>query len=420
MFLYAAQTKNPTAKIYVLLEDERFDDAFSLATEALNQFEGLVDFDLAYGLAAKSSGNCSAGLFALERVVQTSPQNVIGRFALANCYLVLGNLSAAATEFIVLNKMEISPALRKSVGQAQSFIKRNQAMAQGGWQNSVHLNTGFDSNPNNGVEDEFITVPLLGQIRLFEQSRQSSSTFYELGAQFSYFKPLTQYSMWYASLGGTQTDFFDDIGLSQTSLSAVAGYTTRFKETELDVKGFYRPLRLDGNGFLNYYGISGGTSLAVFSQSKVGAVLTLAALDYANLAELNREQTWLEVWFEIPTFRGSGRITAKVGNEKASVSAFDFNSRNLSGFSYRYTQQIDWQWFYSITFDYLKAKYSQAHPLFAKTRDDTLLKLAVDVNHQLNDDWVLNGRIGLFDNASNITLYQYDRSSLWLGARYQF
>lgn len=416
----AAEFSETTSQIYTLLEKKQFDDAFQLATSKQSEYEGFTDFDLAFGLAAQSSGNCHIALFSLERVVQLRPQSIIGRFALGNCYLALGNYSAADSEFRLLEQTNISVALRQSVAQARASLKRRRKISEGGWFNVLQIKSGIDSNPNNGVEDEFVSVPLLGQVRLFEQSREVSSAFYDVSAQFSYFQPMTQKSMWYASIGVNRTQFFDELALSQSTLNLVAGYTRQLQEVELELRLFYRPLLLDGENFLSYFGISGQASFNVLSESRMGSAITLAKLDYAEATELTRNQTWLELWFETPIFNGINRFTLKVGNEQSELSAFDFNSRNVTGLAYQFSQQVNRQWFYSISTDYLKAEYEQSHPLFMQTRDDKLLKLALNVNYRWNKDWRLKAQLGLVENSSNTALYQYDRSSLWLGADYQF
>ena len=409
-----------TEKIYSLLKVKQFADAFELALANQSEFEGVPEFDLAFGIAAKSSSNGDAGLYALERVVQAEPQSIAGRFTLANCYFELGNLAAANEEFSALSQLSLSTELQQSVNQALSAIERSQKQTQGGWQNALQLSVGADSNPNNGIEDEFITVPLLGQVRLFEQSREVSSSFYDLSGQFSYFAPVNQQTMWYASFGAAKTEFADDLALSRANVNAVTGFKTQVAETDIGARVFYRPLWLDGDSFLDYYGVKTEASLPVLTQSSVGLDLTFAKLDYADLTELTRDQLWFDAWFETPTLGGISRFSLKAGDEQSDLTQYDFNSRTLTGVSYSFTQQIDWQWSYKISADYLKAEYDELHPLFAQKRDDKMLQLVMDLHYQWLQDWLLTGQVSVVDNTSSLPLYEYNRSNLWLGARYQF
>ena len=98
----------------------------------------------------------------------------------------------------------------------------------------------------------------------------------------------------------------------------------------------------------------------------------------------------------------------------------DFNSRQLLGVGYSFTQQLSSRWYYKLSADYLKAEYEEDHPLFAQTREDKFMQLVVDLHYQWRADWLLTAQMSVVDNRSNLALYDYNRSNLWIGARYQF
>ncbi|GAC13015.1 tetratricopeptide repeat protein [Aliiglaciecola lipolytica] len=409
-----------TAKLYALLEEQEFQSAFTLAQQHSDTFEGDAKFDLGYGLAAKSAGHCNLALYPLERVVQLQPTSVEARFALANCYYELGNLQAAKSEFNYLSQLPLSEQISGYVGQFKNAIERRQNETTGGWQNTLQFGLGQDSNPNNGVENEFVSIPVLGQVRLFEQSREVSSSFYNVSGQFSYFSPIDKQSAWFASAGMSYTGFSESLALSRSNLSGLVGYVSQLHKVNWGTRVFYRPLWLDEEHFLDYFGVVGDLSTEVFADSKVGAELTLARLDYAEIEPLTRLQKNLSIWFDTPTFSGQSRISLNVADEQTDETRFDFNSRKITGLSYRLDSQINWQWSYQVAVDYSKIEYDQAHPLFAQIREDTLSQLSVDLYYQWLENWLLNAQVSVTKNASNLDLYEYKRSNVWLGARYQF
>ena len=406
--------------IIALLNEQRFSEAYALANEHQNELEGEADFDLAFGLAAKANDNCNLAVYALERVVQAQPQAVSARFALASCYYQLANLAAAELEFNYLVQQKISPQMQAAAEQHLKAITRRQHNDNAGWHNAIQLGLGQDSNPNNGIEDEFINVPLLGQVKLFEQSQALSSSFYDVNAQFSYVAPLNQTSRWYTSFGASFTGYSEELAPSKSNLSAILGYNTKLAGKDVGARLFYRPLWLDGDDFLNYYGLIFDAEQTVFSQSSIGAELTIGRLDYRNFDELSRDQQFLNLWFETPTFSGLSRFSLKFGDEQSLDSTVDFNSRQLYGAAYSFAQQLSVRWHYKFSADYLQAEYDQPHPLFAQTREDKFVQAVFDLNYQWQADWLLTAQVSLVDNRSNLTLYDYNRSNLWLGARYQF
>ncbi|MEP7706046.1 tetratricopeptide repeat protein [Paraglaciecola sp. 25GB23A] len=407
-------------EITALLNQQKTEQAFSLAAENQANLEGEPDFDLAFGIAAKATNNCNLAVYALERVVQILPQKVVARYALAGCYFELGNFAAAKIEFNQLAQQNLSAEMQSIVEQHLNVIERSQERNTAGWHNAIELVVGQDSNPNNGVENEFIDVPLLGQVKLFEQSQAHSSSFYDLNGQFSYIAPLDQRSAWFSSLGVSHSEYSHELAQSRSNLNAVLGYTTKMVGKDISARLFYRPLWLDQEAFLDYYGVVAEVGQGVLNQSAVGAELTLARLDYSDLDELSRNQHWLNLWFETPTFSGVSRLSIKLGDEQSQDKAVDFNSRRLLGASYSFAQQLDVSWYYKISLDYLKAEHEQTHPLFLLTREDKYVQLVFDLQYQWQANWLLTAQASVVNNHSNLSLYDYKRSNVWLGARYQF
>jgi outer membrane protein len=415
-----ASSSSISQEIVDLIAQQQIVQAFTLASDNQVNYEGEPDFDLAYGLSAKAANNCNLAVYALERVVRQFPQQTMARYALATCYFDLGNLAAANIEFKQLAQQNMSADMHAMVEKYLTAIERKQAQNTAGWHNAIAFGLGQDSNPNNGVENEFIDVPLLGQIKLFEQSRQRSSAVYDINAQFNYIAPLNQTSTWYSSLGASYSGYSQELALSRSNLNAVVGYTTKVGSSDIGARLFYRPLWLDSALFLDYYGVIAQVGQAVFKHSTVGADVTLARLDYSELDELSRDQQWLNLWFETASFSGLSRFSLKLGNEQSQDSVFDFNSRQLLGGSYSFAQQLNECWYYKISADYLKVEHDQPHPLFLTTREDKYVQLVLDLQYQWQANWLLTGQISVVNNHSNLDLYDYKRSNVWLGARYQF
>jgi hypothetical protein len=416
---FAAETA-VVQQIEAFLEEQRFEQAYSLALEHQDEQEGDTQFDLSFGMAAFATDHCSEAVYALERVLQVQPQHSNGRFALATCYYRLGNLSAAKHEFSQIQRLSASSTMLAAAAQALENIEKQQQSQEAGWHNAAQLVLGQDSNPNNGIEDEFITVPLLGEVRLFEQNREVSSSYYDLNASTSYMAPIDQGSRWYASVGLNYTGYSEHLALSKGSLNLLLGAQSVWSENEVGARLFYRPMWLDGDSFVDYFGLIADMSHPLMGNSVIGAELIIGQLDYTNFTELSRNQALLGLWFATPTFNGTSRLSLKVGKEEADSSAFEFNSRDLLGVSYSLQQQLSSLWSYGVKAEYLQAKYAQNHPLFAQQRDDRLLQVVLDVQYQWQSDWLLSGQLNVTDNRSNLNLYDYNRSNVWIGARYQF
>ncbi len=406
--------------LYQQLEQQQDQEAYTLGQQHLSQWEGEPSFDLAYGLAAQRVEQCDQAIFALERVVQVVPSRLDARYALASCYYQVGNVSASQQEFKLVLASQPSEPIKTAAQQALNALERQQNASTDGWKNALQLGLGWDSNPNNGVENEFITIPTIGQVRLLDQSREASSGFYELGGHFNYSKQIDQTTSWRAALGASTTDFSDENGLSRTNAHSALSYHSQWREADWSVSAFFRPLWLDSEHFLDYYGTQAQVQSPLNASIDFGAQVLVAKLDYQQLDALSRDQLQLQLFVEGKTMGGISRLSFIAGQENTSEAQYDFNSRSVYGLSYQFRRQLDWQWSMALSVDYLTGDFEQPHPLFAQTRKDDLLQLKSQFYYQWSPDWMLSAQLSWVDNSSNVTLYDYSRSTLWFGARYQF
>ena len=90
-----ASAPESLAKLEALLKQQDYPAAWLQATELLTSQEGEPRFDYLYALAARGTGHLHQAVFALERALQSDPQSLDIRLALAVSYFELGNLPAA-------------------------------------------------------------------------------------------------------------------------------------------------------------------------------------------------------------------------------------------------------------------------------------------------------------------------------------
>lgn len=402
------------------MSQQSVQSALELAQQNAEQFEGDEQFDYAWGKAAQAVGDCQTAVFLFERVIQQAPAHIPARIALASCYLSLGNLDAANVEFSQLrqltNDSDVLEKLDNLINYAESLALKNEPGTTG----YIGLNTGYDSNPNNGVDDEYVDTPLLGQIRLFPQSRANSSALLNTQAGLTFTNPIHQHASWFASANLDFSTFSQSDALSRGYLNLSAGYANRVSDINFSAQVFYRPVWLDGDSLLNYFGTVFRATKPVSSDIEVGADVLLTQLKYDQLTTLDRSQYIGSIWLSTPTFGGVSRITLTGVDEPASDKQFDFHSRSGFNVGYRFLKQIDWQWAYQLSLEYGQTEFDSENPLFGVVREDDYFRLKLNSEYQLRTHWQLRGELSYSSNTSTLDIYEYDRSSVWIGVRYQF
>lgn len=427
LFLMLSLDNNPTMAISVtseqilsLLKSQQSVQAFQLANDAASDNEGDPQFDLAFALAARAVGKFNQAVYAFERVLFLKPNSIDARLGLAITYYDLKNFKAAQFEFSLLSKDQLSANLSATVTQYLAAIEKRTHETSGHWRHWLSAGVGNDSNSNNGSSDEFITLPLLGQVRLFDNSKEISSSFYNIQGQTLYVKPIDQLSKWYASASVLHVDFSDEQALSKSFASLFAGYQTKVKNYDVNVSVFYRPLWLDGEEFLNYYGGKLGVNHKVWQNTTLGVDYSHSFEDYQQETLLNKQQSLIETWLEQPFYNGSHRFTLRYAKENAEQSENDFSSRDFWGVGYRLKQSINAFWNYNASIDYLTGEYNAPDKAFNTIRDDNFIRAEFELGYQYNTQWRLFSKISYLNNSSNLLLYEFSRYKFWVGGQYDF
>lgn len=415
-----ASAPESLAKLEALLKQQDYPAAWLQATELLTSQEGEPRFDYLYALAARGTGHLHQAVFALERALQSDPQSLDIRLALAVSYFELGNLPAAQRELQQLDKTALPEDASRLVRNYLQRINSQQDPSQGYWQNWLQITAGNDSNPNSGVDDEFVLIPLLGQVRLFEQSREQSSSFTELQAQLNWILPRDQHSAFYLSAALLQGTYSEDDVFSRTYASAVAGYQTRWQGYRLLAELFYRPIRLDGDSYLDYQGVKTTISRPISATTELGLDLTYARQSYTTLLALDKTHLLAETWLTTRSGNAEHKFHLRWGMDHSDTRRTDFNSRDYLGLGYRWQQMLSDQWLSNLSLDYLSGAYDEPHPLFAELRDDSYYKAELELSYTFNKQWRLLANISHLRNDSNIAIYQYRRSRGGIGVRYAF
>lgn len=416
---FAAQN-NAAAEIQTLLEQKSSADAYALAIQHQADLEGDVPFDYAFGLAARAEGELNQAIFAFERVLQVQPDALDARLMLAASYFDLGNLDAAEKELSVLNRFNIdNAALNETVQTYLTAIKKRRSQLDNRWQSNVQVGFGSDSNPNNGVADEFINIPALGTVALFEESLENSSVYADFYGQVAYMKAINQHSSWQFAGSVLHAEYEDDLALNRTFATASLGYQTRYQQIDFSGSVFYRPLWLDGDTLLDYYGMMVTTSKQVKSTFVVGVDLSVSQEDYSDFRGFDRDQILANAWLELPQSVGFHRLAVRFGQEQAADNQ-DFLDRDLLGIGYRWQQKIDQRWEYSLSLDYLDSEYQGINPLFGTAREDSFFSSDLEIRYAMAERLALMSRLSYLQNDSDIPIYEYERVKIWLGASYEF
>lgn len=403
-----------------LLQSNQTTQAWQLARQLQPAHEGDANFDYLYGLAARAAGELDLAVFALERAAFAAPQAADIQLALAVSYLELGNLQAASQTLATLSAWPLPAELADLVRRYQQQIAALPDPSSGYWQNFLQLGIGSDSNPNNGVADDMLQIPGLGDVRLFSQSVAQRSSFADLQAQLSFIKPLDQQTAVYLSAALLETQHQQHAVWSRRYADLSAGYQTRWRDYRLAASLYYRPLQLDNEQYLALTGGRASLSYPIKPDIELGVSFELAAQDYAELASLDKTIWLLDSFGQWQSGQSLHKVFIRYGREQSESGSGQFHDRDIRGFGYQLRQPLAQDWQAEWSLEAMRAPFAANHPLYNLPRQDRYWRSELLLNYQFRPDWQFGAALSWFHNNSNINLYQYRRQRLWTGVRYVF
>jgi len=405
-------------KIESYIQQGHSEEAYQLAYSLLQTYEGIPEFDYVYGLAAQSAQQYHQAIFAFERVIVQYPNSHQARYALAVNYFAIGNLNAAKHEFEQLvshNKQHYYPRIPEYF----KAINKRQQRHQGVVEHSVQLGVGVDSNANSGIEQEFIDIPMLGEVELFASSKAQDDHFIQSQWKSSIIKPLHNKSTAYAVAQLRYADYQENSDMSRLYGDLISGWQTQVSDVQYHLNGFYRPVWLGSDKYLDYYGISGEVSYPLKKNQQLAGSISVANQNY-QLDDMDKTQVLGAFWWD--TQKGAHRHRWKItaGREDSDSVSFEHLGRNYWGVGYQIFSRINTRSFVDASIDYIDSSYRNVQPLFVEKREDSLWKVVLNYQYRLNKNLIWLTRGMYLDNSSNLTLYEYDRTVVWLALRYQF
>ncbi|WDE06096.1 DUF560 domain-containing protein [Thalassomonas viridans] len=412
-----AQGSAPGNKILALLKQKKNQQAYQLALRHQSEHEGDTAFDFAFALAAQSMREHHRAIFALERVLYDYPQWLEARYALAGSYFASGNLGAAETEFKQLATQD-KQGQYPDIAKFLDLIQKRRKNTTGSWHSQLQLGLGYDDNANSGINDEFVDIPSLGQIQLFDTSLAQEDYFIQTQAQASYALPLNQQHKVYALGKFSYADYQDNPEMTRLYGDVSFGWQGKLNQVKSNLTLFYRPFWLDHSHYLDYWGASASASYQL-NKHEFGASLILAQQTFDD-GDLDKKQALLNFWYQISVLGVSDRLTLTLGKEEAEDSDFEYLGRDLWGLGYQAQAYLGSNIRVTAKVNYIRSDYQGIHPLFDDVRDDSLWSAELSYQQLFARRWHWLLKANYLDNKSNFVLYQYDRTVVSSAIRYDF
>lgn len=378
-------------------------------------------FDYALGIAALDTGRYGEAIIALQRVLALQPANAAARAELARAYALAGDIDTARAQFatVVDDPSLPDPVRQRFTGFVRQFDKQ---MAGGGSDISgfVDARFGHDSNINSATELNSIVIPLfsfLGPGQLGGAAVAQSDEFYDITAGISGVTALGRQDRVFASLLGNWRDNLTTSLFDQAALTATAGYAHSFANQDvISISAQVQEFWLDRSSFRTSAGVTAQYTKPLSRGRAVTASAQWSRLDFAGdpLRDADRYAASLGLVGKrfIATLTGGTEQTRRQAGDHLS---FDFVAVNL-GAEVPVAKRVAAVG--GIAFDL--RRHSADDPLFLTERKDERLDLTAGLKVAVTDRLFLQPIATYSRNWSNIALFDFERWTVSVGARFEF
>jgi len=392
----------------------------ALKAQAATQ-AGNPAFDYQLGIAALDSGQYGDAIIALQRVLAVQPDNSAARAELARAYALAGDIDTARDQFatVVDDPSLPDPVRQRFTGFVRQFDKQ---IAGGGSDVSgfVDASVGYDDNINSATTLNSIVIPLfsfLGPGQLGAQARAQSDEFFDVTAGVSAVTAISRQDRLFASALGNVRENFSDSVFDQAALTGTVGYAHSFASGDVvSLSGQVQQFWLGGDGFRTSVGavaqytktLSKGRALTVSGQFNRlnfdGDPLRDADRFSAGVGYVGKRFAINLTGGKEETRRGSGDaqsfafIGANIGSEIPVAKRIAVVAG--AGFDLR--------------------RHDDPDALFLTDRADERLDLQAGLKFAVLDQLFLQPRATYTRNWSNIPLFDFERWTVSIGARFEF
>lgn len=405
------------------IKNKNYKDAYPLGLALRDTYEGDPEYDFLFGLAALETGVFHEAVFAFERVVTYSPNDLRARLELARAYYATNNYDAAEREFRFVLNNNPPENVKQNIRAFLTQINAHRNALKGKFTGFITVNTGYDSNINSATQANFIDGIIyngisLGRITLDEGSKALESPFSKLGAGLNYALPLNKRSGLSTSITGDRVNNFNNDSYDTTSYSFEMKYHWLSDSTRWSTGVGYQDLSLNHEDYQNAVHLTAQASKPIGDQLNFSTTLTLSDIRYDNRKELDLYQGDIFLSLNTSLFTINHSIGLMYGNSDAKESTGKANGKEYYGFTYSALKTLSREQSLFARGLYQISENDGIHPLFQKVRKDNFFTLTTGWQWAARRDLILKTEISYSENNSNLELYEYDRSRLDIGLTY--
>ncbi|TMO56705.1 hypothetical protein CWC21_05905 [Pseudoalteromonas phenolica] len=415
----AISSEQPLLKISKAFNNQKTQEAFRLAEMYFDDLAGIPEFDSLYGQICLKLNKIDEAVFAFERAISEKSDDYSAYYLLALSYAKQNNLNQSEQTLSSLLLLSIPNDLRLNIEETLRFVKNKRQSLDSHISQRISVNLGHDSNVNSGSLDDRVVVSGI-EILLDEASLESSDRF----ARFSYDLygkwQNTQYDAWRLNFNFSQQTHHRLSQFNRNQANVGFGYEFAKSYYRFNFLGLASVMSLDEATYQQQVGIA--SSIEYQFLKSWALELNGKASSINNVQNEHLDSEIFELGLGFLYFEKSflAKVALLNGKQNADLPIARHYGRVYKAaslyFSYSFSS------FHSFVFSsqYKIVEHHDIHPFFLILRDEKMRDASFEWRYNLSRQWQIQTRFSHYKKSSNLAIYEFDRSELYLGASYDF
>lgn len=397
-----------------LIKQNKSRQAYHLLVNDEGYHMGEPAYDLLLAQAALAAGLYHEAIFAYERVLIHTPNNLKARIEMAIAYYKINELENAQRHLNIILAAKPGAKLRETLDQYVALINDKIASRKNEFSGQHSFRQGWDSNINSATNESEIKLTI-GNYRPTEGiDKETSDTYSELINRFNIQHHFNVNSSLYSNLGysirnNNSYEFDTEV------IDVNIGYEHKTAIGKISIPLAYQALAMDGKQLRDVSSLE-VTLNRSDKKSFANYSIQYGEIRYADQDALNVNHLVLSYFYSTNhTTMINQQIALFYGDETELNSLYRFNARKYKGVQLRFPIRLSIYQSLTPRLVYQSADHKAQHPFFFKKRQDTHQAVSLDWNWRLGKSWQLIGQLSHSRNQSTVDLYNYTRNTLYGG-----
>ncbi len=410
-------------KAKLLLKQKKTAKAYKLLKEKEALFAGDINYDYILAMTAIDSNELSHATFIFERILTVKPNFAGARLDMARAYFMMGNHLRAKTEFEIVLSLNPPSLAKKTVKKYLKIINHLLTIKKHDFSGFVQISSGYNNNINNSTDNNTIYVPALDLNMLLSATNIKQGDYFVNPAAYGLYKYRfnRDISSYFGIYANSRTHLNKD-DFNSTGINIRTGFNFKCENGTFGIGLTEGIVTLDNDTNQKNTGVELNWDIMAGNFDLYSLFVQYNSIRFPDIFENNVDQiligsTWIHVIqnSKQPTLTAScflGNIVDK--NMRADGGNTIFGLR--AGGEINIINSVRLFSFLGFQIN----NYDKENIAFMETRMDYLYSGVIGCTWKFSKNLSLTVKGQYSNNKSNILLYEYDISTIFINLRYDF